>query len=98
MKKTFAICLVLLLTVALFTGCGCRNSKPAETTMPSTAPTTMPTTPPTVPATSAVTENTTLPTIEDGNGPLSTEDTSATESTGDNGNSAGRSGANMPKG
>ena len=101
MKKTLAVTLVLLLTVALFTGCGCRNSKPAETIMPTTAPTTAPTTQPTVPSTSAATEDTIPSTIEDGNGPLTTEDTtstSPTDDTGASGNSAGKSGANMPVG
>lgn len=98
MKKALALSFVLLLTVALFTGCGCRNSKPAETIMPTTAPTTAPTTQPTVPETSSVTEDTTSSTIEDGNGPMSTDDTTTTEEAGNTRNSAGKNGASMPVG
>lgn len=80
MKKLTFLALSLILTTALFTGCGCRNyampsTEPmtTPTTFPTTAPTTQPTTPPTTrPTTAATTE----PTIDYGNGPL-------TEATGD---------------
>ena len=85
MKKYGILITVLVLTAALFTGCGCRNSKPMDT---------MPQAPSTTPATSAptraTTEATSAPTtgmaatIEDGNGPLPTDDTGTA---GDNGRS-----------
>lgn len=85
MKKSFVLVSALVLTAALMTGCGCRNTQPAATT----APTTMPTVAATTPTTQATrpTVETTIPTvgptIEDGNGPLSTTDaTTSTESTG----------------
>ena len=80
MKKFTMLFLVLVLSAAIFTGCGCRNSQPMNTTVPTeTTVQTMPT----------VEE-----TIEDGNGPLPTNatagadgDTStATEDTGMGGN------------
>lgn len=97
MKKYSALLLVTVFAAALLTGCGCRNTKPAETTMPTTMPTA---TAPATQATQPSTEDTTpVPesTIEDGNGPLPTNatagadgDTSdATEST-DAGNSRNR--------
>ena len=87
MKKYTVLFLVIVLTAALLTACGCRNSQPMNTTAPTTMPTTMPT---------ETTSMTTAPaptteaTIEDGNGPLPTNatagpdgDTStATEDTG----------------
>ena len=85
MKKFTMLFLVLVLAAAVFTGCGCRNSQPMNTTvpttMPTTAPTTMPTTVPTTEATTVpttmATEPSTEATIEDGNGPISTEETNA---------------------
>ena len=81
MKKSYAILAAAVLTLSLFTGCGCRNSAPA----PTTAPTTMPTMATTVPTTEATTVPTTAPTtaptdatIQDGNGPISTDATEAT--------------------
>ena len=74
MKKYATFVLVLVLTAALFTGCGCTNQDPSRnTTVPTTAPTaattettqatTMPTTMPSVePSTNAA--------IDNGNGPL----------------------------
>ena len=99
MKKTLITVLTLVLTAALVTGCGCRNSKPMNTTpttRPTTAPTTMPTTQATVP-----TVDPTRDTIEDGNGPLPTNATagedgdtsSATEDTGLGGEARGRNGS-----
>lgn len=79
MKKLTIVLTVLVLTAAMATGCGCRNSKPMPTTMPTVA-TTVPTTlPTTAPTTMPTTEPTTMPTIEDGNGPLSTDTTDTTE-------------------
>ena len=82
MKKPYALLAAAVLTLSLFTGCGCRNSAPAvttETTLP-----TMATTVPTTEATTApTTEMTTAPTdatIQDGNGPISTDMTETTES------------------
>lgn len=100
MKKTVIAILVFVLTAAIFTGCGCRNSKPmntAPTTQPTTAPTTAPTTQATMPTTDP-----TRATIEDGNGPLPTNATagadgdtsSATEDTGLGGEARSRSGNN----
>lgn len=83
MKKAFALISALVLTAALFTGCGCRNSKPAPTTAPTTMPTaaaTQPTTMETTMPTTEATIPTVGPTIEDGNGPL--DSTGATEETG----------------
>lgn len=84
MKKSYVILAAAVLTIALFTGCGCRNSAPAptrETTMPTTA-TTAPTTEPTTIPTTAATTAPTDATIQDGNGPLPTDSTDATEATG----------------
>ena len=79
MKKTFAIITVMVLTVSLFTGCGCRNSAPAVTTEPTLMPTTMPATQMTTePTTIPTTESTINATIEDGNGPISTDSTENT--------------------
>lgn len=92
MKKYAIVFLTLVLTAALFTGCGCRNSKPMNTTVPTTMPTTAPTAAPTTERTEPTTRATSPAdeTIEDGNGPLPTNATagadgdtsSATENTG----------------
>ena len=92
MKKYTMLFLVLVLSAAIFTGCGCRNSQPMNTTVPTTMPTTAPTTPST--EATIMTVPTVEQTIEDGNGPLPTNatagadgDTStATEDTGMGGN------------
>ena len=86
MKKTCSLMAVLVLTVTVLTGCGCRNSKPAGTSEPTTLPTvaTTPTTEMTTVPTTMATEPTDN-TIQDGNGPLSTDNTTATdESVNDN--------------
>lgn len=80
MKKFVFIIAVFVLTAAVMTACGCRNSQPmnttAPTTMPTTAPTTMPTSAPTErPAPPATTQET----IEDGNGPLPTNATAGAD-------------------
>ena len=89
MKKTFTFLTVLVLTLSLLAGCGCRNSKPAATTAP-TMPsvTTVPTTETTTVPTTMETEPSVDATIEDGNGPISTDSTTAT----DENNSRSRSG------
>ena len=79
MKKITILMFLLVLTISVLAGCGCRNSKPAQT---------IPTTLPTV-VTEPATEMTTLPTtiateptdntIQDGNGPISTDITSTTD-------------------
>jgi len=90
MKKYTILFLVLVLTAAIFTACGCRNTQPMNTT-PTTMP--VPTMMPTTEATqesSRATTPTTRETIEDGNGPLPTNATagadgdtsSATETSG----------------
>ena len=98
MKKYVAMALALVLTMGVLTGCRRKQPEMtttapttvAPTTMPTVAPTTRPTTAPTTaPTTEATTIPTTLPTqpstdatIEDGNGPLSTDSTTATDETG----------------
>lgn len=77
MKKTLTFMTVLVLTLSMLAGCGCRNSKPAATTAPTTMPTTVPTTQATTVPTTMATEPATDATIEDGNGPISTEETNA---------------------
>ena len=77
MKKTLTFMTVLVLTLSMLAGCGCRNSKPAATTAPTTMPTTVPTTQATTVPTTMATEPSTEATIEDGNGPISTEETNA---------------------
>lgn len=83
MKKTCILAAVLVLTLFAMTGCGCRNSKPAATTVPTTLPTvtTLPTEASTAPTTMA-TQPSADPTIEDGNGPISTDATTETDNTG----------------
>ena len=81
MKKTAILMLVSVLSIFALTACGCRNSKPAQTT-PTTLPpmTTAPTTEmTTVPTTEATTP--TNATIQDGNGPLPNDMTTATDET-----------------
>lgn len=82
MKKYATFVLVLVLTAALFTGCGCTNQEPSRnTTVPTTTPTAA-----TIETTRATTAPTTMPsvepstnaTIDNGNGPLD-EMTDATE-------------------
>lgn len=81
MKKTIALATGLVLTLLVFTGCGCRNyamPTTAPTTAPTSAPTTLPTTQPTTaPASAPTTAPATEPSIDYGNGPL----TEATEET-----------------
>lgn len=82
MKHAFSLMMVLVLTLGVLTGCGCRNSKPAQTA-PTTMPTiaTVPTTEATTVPTTAATQPSTDATIPDGNGPLPTDETGTTEGT-----------------
>lgn len=105
MKKMICLALALSLCAAMLVGCGCMNTNPATTTLPTngetaapstkatTVPTTEPTTMPTTQATEAPTDTTgTLEGAMDDIMGGSTDD--ATESTG-----AGRSrGRMMPRG
>ena len=79
MKKYAILVLVLVLTAALFTGCGCTNQDPSRNTTVPTRATTAPTTMPSV-------EPSTNATIDNGNGPLDgmddiTENTAARQGT-----------------
>ncbi len=76
MKKFVIFLLTLVLTAAIFTGCGCTGP---EVTTPTTLPatTTTATTAPTMPSTTqSTTEATTQSTIDRGNGPA--EETTTT--------------------
>ena len=82
MKKYCIFVLTLVLTVALLTACGCRNSKPMNTvpttvpTTEATKPTTQPTTAPTTAPTKATESTTTTdPSVDNGNGPLPSDAT-----------------------
>ena len=80
MKKYTMLFLVLVLSAAIFTGCGCRNSQPMNTTVPTTMPTTAPTTMPTENTSTTVQTAPTIgETIEDGNGPLPTNATAGAD-------------------
>ena len=83
MKKYAILVLVLVLTAALFTGCGCTNQDPSRNT---TVPTTTPTRATTAPTTMPSVEPSTNATIDNGNGPLDgmddiTENTAARQGT-----------------
>lgn len=82
MKKYSILAITLVLTAALFAGCGCTNQDPARNTVPTTMPTTAATE--TTHATTAPTTEHTTPstdaTIDHGNGPL--EETNTTNGTG----------------
>ena len=81
MKKYSILVFALVLTAVLLTACGCRNSKPMNT-VPTTVPTTEATRPTTQPTTAPTTSPTIAPetttstdaTIDNGNGPLPTND------------------------
>ena len=99
MKNTGILLTVLVLTLSVLTGCGCRNSKPAETSAPTTMPTmdTTPTTQPTTAPTTMNTEPSVDATIQDGNGPLSTDATTSTDNTTTD-QARGRSGSGITGG
>ena len=92
MKKYCILALTIVLTAALFTGCGCTNRNSGMTTpttmLPTTEMTTVPTTVPTQPSTEPSGTNGTDETQNHGNGPLVDESTipseSTTETTGQN--------------
>lgn len=85
MKKLWTLALTLVLTAALFTGCGCTNTKQDDASTPTSVPTSMPTMPSTE-APTAPTTQATYPTIAEttptGNGALEDETTTSTETTG----------------
>lgn len=73
MKKYAILILVVVLTAALFSGCGCTNQDPSRNTVPTTTPTTTAATETTQAATVPTTPSTepsTQPTIDNGNGPM----------------------------
>lgn len=83
MKKYSIFALTLVLTAALFTGCGCTNQDMEYTSTPTSMPT-IATTAPTTEATTAPTTNaTTESTADRGNGPLedSTQNTQSENGT-----------------
>ena len=84
MKKLWTLALTLVLTAALFTGCGCTNSNKGNATTPTSLPTTMPTMPSTAPSTVPTTQAT-VPTTEEtspsGNGMLEDETGTAPDAT-----------------
>ena len=97
MKTTCAFLAAMVLTVSMLTGCGCRNSAPANTSEPALMPTmetTAPTTQATTQATTEATSEPTNATIQDGNGPISTDSTAATDTT-ESGSARSRSGGMM---
>lgn len=91
MKKLYLFVTTLLLTAVVLTGCGCRNVAPAATTQPTTMPTIATTQETTASTTASTTETTqtTTPTIEDGNGPISTDSTESMERSRANGHGTG---------
>ena len=90
MKRISVLAAMLVLTLFALTGCGCRNSKPMATTLPTTLPT-VETAPATSSTTTATTETASYPTIQDGNGPISTDSTIGTDQSQDS-DILGRSG------
>ncbi len=97
MKKTGILMTALVLTVFALTGCGCRNSRPAATTAP-TAMTTVPTTQATTAPTTMATEPSVESTIQDGNGPISTDTTEEGNANSRSGGMAGGMGNNSGTG
>jgi len=88
MKKYSVLMLVAVFAAVLFTGCGCRNSQPVQTSAPTTTATSAPTTQATEPSTKDTMPNIDA-TIEDGNGPLPTNATAGADGntdTEENGN------------
>lgn len=79
MKKCITFASALVLTAALFTGCGCTSQDAQYTTAPTTMPTVM-TTVPTTETTRSTTEAT-APTADRGNGPLEDSTTGTTNDT-----------------
>lgn len=79
MKKYLFFALTLVLTAALFTGCGCTNQDAQYTTLPTSMPTMDTIAPTTEATTESTTRATTEPTMDNGNGPL--EDTTGNTGT-----------------
>lgn len=99
MKKIAIAALTVVLTVFVFTGCR-NNSKPMETTRPTTMPTTQATTAPTTQATQPSTAATQpSETVDHGNGPMDATDgtvdpaNGADGTVGDNGTESTGSGS-----
>lgn len=88
MKKLFLLAMTLVLTAALFAGCGCTNSNKDNTSTPTGMTETMPTIATTAPTTVPTTQAT-RPTMEEtsdtGNGMLEDETTGASDSTEESG-------------
>ena len=63
MKRISVLAAMLVLTLLALTGCGCRNSKPMATTLPTTLPT-IETDPTTASTTTATTETASYPTMK----------------------------------
>lgn len=78
MKKYTLLALTLALCGAMLVGCGCMNSKPQVTTVPTTMPPTI------APTTAATTEATTVPTTMPETEPTAM-DGSTNETAGENG-------------
>lgn len=100
MKTTGILMTVLVLTLSVLTGCGCRNSAPANTSQPTTMPTvtTAPTTEATTIPTTMATEPSTDATIEDGNGPISTDSTTESGANARSRNGGVMDGSGIPGG
>lgn len=97
MKKYLSAVCALALSAAMFTGCGCTNSKkkPEPTMMPTTEMTIAPTThATTVPATVPTTEATVLPTETHNNSTSATEYTGHASNPTDNANARNRTPSN----
>lgn len=81
MKKYVLFALTLVLTAALFAGCGCTNQDMEYTSTPTSTPTIATTAPTTQATTRPTTQATTAPTIDRGNGPLESTGGNTAEST-----------------
>jgi len=92
MKRYSVLLLATVFAAVLFTGCGCRNSKPAETSMPTVPTTSTPATQATEPSTMDIMPSTDA-TIEDGNGPLPTNATAGADGNTDTENNDAGGGA-----
>lgn len=91
MKKICILALSLVLTAALFVGCGCTNTEMDDASTPTGMTETMPiatTTPPTTMPTTAPTQPSSQP--DSGNGALEDNPTVTPDSTGASGETAAR--------
>ena len=84
MKKICTLVLSLVLTAALFTGCGCTNTRKDSMTTPTIPSTAVPTLPTTAPSTAPTTVPA-VPTLEEttptSNGAMEDEATGSTDAT-----------------